>query len=166
MGKKIDMTGWVMKEHGVPNSRVIVIEEDVNYKKEHNIKNTTSYWKCKCQCGKIFTSQGTDIRNGKVKSCGCFSHGNNRIDMTGWKMWEHGVPESQLTIIKKDEIKSSEKNRIYWMYKCTCGNYGSSVGTDIRSGKVLSCGCRSVIKSRERMLNLTGKMFGRLLVLR
>lgn len=27
MPKKIDMTGWVMKEHGVPESRLTVIEE-------------------------------------------------------------------------------------------------------------------------------------------
>lgn len=25
--KKIDMTGWVMKEHGVPDSRLSVIKE-------------------------------------------------------------------------------------------------------------------------------------------
>ena len=24
-----------------------------------------------------------------------------KIDMTGWKMWEHGVPESRLTVIKQ-----------------------------------------------------------------
>lgn len=23
-------------------------------------------------------------------------------DMTGWKMWEHGVPDSRLTVIKKN----------------------------------------------------------------
>ena len=25
------------------------------------------------------------------------------IDMTGWRMWEHGVPESKLTVIKQAE---------------------------------------------------------------
>ena len=27
MGQKIDMTGWVMAEHGVPDSRLTVIKE-------------------------------------------------------------------------------------------------------------------------------------------
>lgn len=166
MAKKIDMTGWIMSEHGVPDSRITIIEEDINYKKEHNINNTKSYWKCQCICGNIFTGQGVDIRRGAIKSCGCLSHGSNKIDMTGWKMWEHGVPESQLTIIEKDEIKSKEKKRVYWKYQCTCGNYGSSVGTDIRSGKTLSCGCRSIVQSRKRMLDLTGKIFGRLTVIK
>ena len=32
MAKKIDMTGWVMKEHNVPDSKLTVIEEDFDYK--------------------------------------------------------------------------------------------------------------------------------------
>ena len=31
---KIDMTGWIMKEHGFPESKITVIEEDKDYKKE------------------------------------------------------------------------------------------------------------------------------------
>ena len=38
MGKKIDMTGWIMKEHGVPNSRLTVIAEDKEYKLQNNKK--------------------------------------------------------------------------------------------------------------------------------
>ena len=26
-----------------------------------------------------------------------------REDMTGWKMWEHGVPDSRLTVLKQAE---------------------------------------------------------------
>ena len=29
---KIDMTGWVMKEHGVPESLLTVLKEDNEYK--------------------------------------------------------------------------------------------------------------------------------------
>ena len=43
---KINMTGWIMKEHGVPDSRLTVIEEDKLYKKEHNLSTTSVYWKC------------------------------------------------------------------------------------------------------------------------
>jgi len=32
----IDMTGWIMKEHGVPQSYLTVIEEDKNYKINNN----------------------------------------------------------------------------------------------------------------------------------
>ena len=30
------------------------------------------------------------------------------IDMTGWKMWEHGVPESRLEVIKRYELNDTE----------------------------------------------------------
>ena len=44
MGNIIDMTGWVMKEHGVPDSRITVINRAPN-------KNKHVYWNCKCECG-------------------------------------------------------------------------------------------------------------------
>lgn len=69
MGKKIDMTGWIMKEHGVPNSRLTVIAEDKEYKLQNNKKGI--FWKCKCECGNIIIANGTYIRNGDRLSCGC-----------------------------------------------------------------------------------------------
>ncbi len=70
MGKFIDMTGWRMSEHGVPNSRLTVIEraEDTFSPKGSRITN----WKCKCDCGKIKVIQGTALRKGVVLSCGCY----------------------------------------------------------------------------------------------
>ena len=38
MGKKIDMTGWVMKEHGILESKLIVLEEEKNYAKLKGLK--------------------------------------------------------------------------------------------------------------------------------
>ena len=26
-----------------------------------------------------------------------------KIDMAGWKMWEHGVPDSQITVLEETE---------------------------------------------------------------
>lgn len=36
-------------------------------------RKTSAYWKCKCDCGNIITVRGTNLRNGKTKSCGCLS---------------------------------------------------------------------------------------------
>lgn len=34
-----------------------------------------AFWKCKCDCGRICEKRGTDLRTGRVKSCGqCGSH--------------------------------------------------------------------------------------------
>ena len=63
--KFIDMTGWIMKEHGVPDSRLTVIKRDTDS------KDRLSKWICRCECGTVFSAYGTKIRNGWTKSCGC-----------------------------------------------------------------------------------------------
>ena len=40
MKKSIDMTGWIMKEHGFPESKLTVIEKELNHKNSNSI-----YWK-------------------------------------------------------------------------------------------------------------------------
>ena len=37
MCKKINMAGWVMKEHGILDSKITVLEEDIEYIKHHDI---------------------------------------------------------------------------------------------------------------------------------
>lgn len=67
MNKKIDMTGWKMWEHNVPDSNVIVLSELPERDKEQRVQ-----WQCKCNlCGTIFTCSGKSLRNGNTKSCGC-----------------------------------------------------------------------------------------------
>ena len=35
-------------------------------------RNNKTYWKCKCDCGKVFVTSGQCLSNGHTKSCGCF----------------------------------------------------------------------------------------------
>lgn len=63
---------------------------------------------------------------------------NKFIDMTGWKMWEHGVPESRIIVISFDKIVNGQT---YWNCICECGNEFSCNGMKIRNGHTLSCGC-------------------------
>lgn len=68
MGRpSIDITGWVMAEHGVPDSRLTVVE------KTNIVKSGHVMWKCKCSCdkNKVVMGSGWQIRTGKIKSCGC-----------------------------------------------------------------------------------------------
>lgn len=69
MGKFIDMTGWRMSEHGVPNSRLTVIGLDKDRKLPCGV--TVKYWKCKCDCGTITSVASNNLKAGKVISCGC-----------------------------------------------------------------------------------------------
>lgn len=68
--KFIDMTGWVMSNHGVKDSRVTVL-----YRIEDKVSpcgSKTTMWKCRCECGNDFVTSGVYLRNGHTKSCGCY----------------------------------------------------------------------------------------------
>lgn len=95
---KEDMAGWVMAEHGVPDSLLTVIEQTDDYISPTGIHY--SRWKCMCSCEKhnILYASGTNIRSGEVKSCGCLKKAVvirmgeinkkfNKYDLTG----EYGV---------------------------------------------------------------------------
>lgn len=64
-------------------------------------------------------------------------------DMTGWKMWEHGVPDSRLTVVSYEGIQEtlSGKRRRMWKCLCTCGNITYSCTQYLKDGTKKSCGC-------------------------
>lgn len=68
---KIDMTGWIMSKHGVPNSRLTVIEQSEDYIDPHGIHR--AQWLCECSCEghNRIKVLGSSLRNGNTLSCGC-----------------------------------------------------------------------------------------------
>lgn len=68
MNNFIDMMGWVMKEHGVPKSKLTVIER-VEDQIHPNGKHSTM-WRCLCDCGEVVIADGCSIRSGHTVSCG------------------------------------------------------------------------------------------------
>lgn len=127
MGSFIDMTGWVMREHGFPNSRLTVIDRAPN-------RHGKTYWNCICDCGTEKTIAGGDIRNGKVLSCGCYSR-----DIASERNFKDEVGNrfGRLTVIEL--IQKSPK--AVWKCRCDCGNITYVKGIALRSGQIKSCGC-------------------------
>lgn len=68
---KEDMTGWVMAEHGVPDSRLTVICQAEDYITPKGVH--VAQYLCICDCGsnKNVVAQANSIKCGKIKSCGC-----------------------------------------------------------------------------------------------
>lgn len=66
-------------------------------------------------------------------------------DITGWNMWEHGVPESRLSVIKQaeDYIKPNGKHEAQYLCKCNCDEHNIIVvrADYVKSGHTTSCGC-------------------------
>lgn len=83
-----------------------------------------------------------------------------RMDMIGWNMWEHGVPDSKLTVIKQDEDYVSPKgvHHARWLCRCNCQEHNEVVvkGSDLVRGAIKSCGC---IRRVENFYDTESKEF-------
>ena len=128
-----------------------ILERDENYKKEHNIKGTGSYYKCRCKCGNIKTVRLNMITSGGVKSCGCLkkeqekknlARGINFIDLTGRKV-------NFLTVIKK--VGKTKDGDLLWECKCDCGTTKITRGSSLRLGRVVSCGCATMSRGELKI---------------
>lgn len=66
-------------------------------------------------------------------------------DITGWKMWEHGIPDSRLMVVEQVEDYISPQGKHLAQYKCvcSCGNDKpiTVLKNQLLTGGTLSCGC-------------------------
>lgn len=154
MGKLIDLIG---KNFGY----LTVIERDFEYQKIHN--NKVPYWRCKCKCGNIVTISGANLRNGHTKSCGCFQKEQTSKaktkDLTG-KVFGY------LTVIEREPVleKESLREGARWRCKCKCGIEKIIHSAELINGKTKSCGCLYKERGQEKINDLVGKRYGKLVV--
>ena len=135
MGHSIDMTGWVMKEHGVPESRFTVLYKDTT---KPSGSGHHTFWICECSCNNhtIKSIDGCALRSGHIKSCGCLSKENINNNFKD----EIGNKYGHLTVLKFSRMNKNHK--AVWLVQCDCGSPPFEVvGSSLRSGNTKSCGC-------------------------
>ena len=129
-----------------------------------NNKAGKAQWLCKCECGNTTIVIGGDLRQGRIKSCGCLKNEKlregNYIDLTNKKF-------ERLTVLFPVKEKT---NGLYWHCKCDCGNECDVKSTHLMSNQIRSCGClrrENRIEANHilHFQNLVGQKFGLLLVL-
>lgn len=69
---KEDISGWKMWEHGVSDSRLIVICQTDDYIAPDGRHQARYLCRCNCESDKNIIAFPRDIKQGNVKSCGCF----------------------------------------------------------------------------------------------
>lgn len=61
----------------------------------------------------------------------------------------------RLTVIARE--KSDSRGEARWLCRCDCGNETIVLGSHLRSGRVVSCGCYSSELKRDRIKNIKTK---------
>lgn len=122
-----------------------------------NNKRGNSMWLCQCDCGKTKKALGYDLTHGRTVSCGCNPQGkisHRRNDLTGKKF-------NSLYVLG---LYENRKGVLIWKCKCDCGNTVCVSGSNLKYGHTKTCGCNNG-KHSNNFIDLTGKRFGRLVVL-
>lgn len=78
-------------------------------------------------------------------------------DMTGWKMWEHGVEGSRLTVLEQTEdyIKPNGEHVAMWLCECNCNEHKQIKvrGYHLKNGSTKSCGCLRIEQAIKKCVN-------------
>lgn len=143
MPKKIDMTGWIMSEHGVPDSKLTVIKKTEPHVTSGGNKQVQ--YLCQCSCGKILPVKGSNLRNGNTKSCGCLKKellAQRNANQSSVKV---GNRYGKLVVIKDLGMRkqtSRDQNERWSLCQCDCGSKPIEVKNNmLQSGLKKSCGC-------------------------
>lgn len=92
------------------------------------------YWKFKCDCGNEVERVASDVKRlrGKMASCGCFTSRDNHIGSVFGRWTVTGVSR-----------KRGQEGQNYWECLCECGTVKDVLGTSLKNGTSISCGCYS-----------------------
>lgn len=146
---KINMAGWKMWEHGVPDSFYFIPEDAEPEKIGAKI-----YWPAICKCGIKKLVEGTKLRSGHTKSCGCKK--TIGVDLTNKTF-------TYLTAL----YPTAERryNNVVWHCRCKCGNETDVTVAALHNGLVRSCGCLQKESVAMRQLKLEGQTINNIYVI-
>ena len=113
-------------------------------------------WICKCDCGNQKNVRGSSLRNGLVKSCGCYQREFRMIDLSGKRF-------GRLLVLDRGP-RLGENGQYHWRCKCDCGHQVFVRGSCLTYGSTKSCGCLNDEKRKKQAADLIGLRFGRLVV--
>lgn len=95
----------------------------ISYVKTENGQAT---WRFACDCGREYIGPGAQVKAGNISSCGC----SRIVD-------ESGNTYGRLSVVDY----AGPNHGASWLCECECGNMAIINGSDLRSGRVNSCGC-------------------------
>ena len=133
--------------------KLTVISREENYISKSGKKY--SMWFCLCECGNTIIIRGDKLTGGKRTDCGCQKENKLKenykrlYDITGKKI-------NMLNVLER--VGSNEKQKALYKCRCDCGNVKIITAGDLKSGRVISCGCHA--KSYLDDLHESNKIHG------
>lgn len=106
------------------------------------------FWNCVCDCGCLISVKTKHLKSGNTKSCGCYNKDKAIENIRKWNKKNNedlvGQIFTKLTVTRlatEKEIERRPKGPRYWVCQCECGNIHIASTSDLKGGKVASCGC-------------------------
>lgn len=94
-------------------------------------------WLVRCDCGNEKVVNGSNLRSGRITSCGCGLERGKRIaaSLTAREGYEDltGQTYHELTAVEY-------LGHNYWRWRCSCGQETKAKAADVKSGRIQSCG--------------------------
>lgn len=94
-----------------------------------------AFWNCRCDCGTEKAVSRNHLLSDRHYSCGCHKREANSKAQLKTKI---GDKYGRLTIVSRYD---THKGHPVWMCRCDCGKMKPVLGSALRSGNTLSCGC-------------------------
>lgn len=135
----------ITPEIGVKIGRLTVIDFCRLPRKDRKTKQGLV---CMCDCGKIVKKDYQTVKRQATLSCGCLYS----PDWTGTKF-------GRLTVLHRDSSVNDK-----WFCKCDCGIVKSVTMCHLKTGRIVSCGCKKASingKSRDKVYHAYYSMLSR-----
>ena len=87
-------------------------------------------YECRCTCGKTVKTTAFKLRSGEIKTCGSSEH-----------LIENLIGR-KFGLLTPIEFSYTDNRKTYWTCKCDCGNINKVRADHLKSGTVVSCGCK------------------------
>lgn len=111
---------------GMRSGKVVVIEPSTQ--KRRNVL----LWKCRCDCGKEFLTEGYKISSGIIQSCGCERTSHKLKDLTGQRFGK---------LVALCRLEEKRGSSYLWKCQCDCGNTAKASVNELLKGGTKTCGC-------------------------
>ncbi len=108
-------------------------------------RDKTTYWCCKCGCGKTKWVVAAKLKNGHTRSCGCLHSSSGRcsigLDAAPRQVKDRtGERHGRLVVIERSPSRDGRLGKS-WICRCDCGKEVAVRGQHFNGKEQASCGC-------------------------